>query len=306
MLWLADARLAAAVSNAGALGTLSPYAGMDANGDPVENLCMQIRKARKLTQDPFAVNIPLDLPESGLLVDVLLQENVVIAVTAAGNPAIYTELLHSAGILVLHVTASVSQAGFAESSGVDAVIVEGAEAGGRVGHGEIPLFSLLPQVVDAVSIPAIAAGGIADGQGMADAFALGATGVQMGTCFIAVDECPAHPAYKKAILEARASDTVITRRSTVPVRSLKSGFIRDLAAMEQSGEPADKIEKFIGRNRAWKAQILGDIEIGDAYAGTSAGLIQEIIPAGEVIRKIMGEYQETVGRKEALPSFTDL
>lgn len=306
MLWVADARLAAAVSNAGALGTLGSYAGMQPNGDPVENLRRQIHKTLKLTPKPFAVNIPLDLPASGLLIDVLLQEKVAIAVTAAGSPEIYTELLHSAGIRVLHVIGSVSQARSAESCGVDAVIAEGVEAGGRVGREEIPLFSLLPQVADSVSIPAIAAGGIADGRGMAVAFALGAEGIQMGTRFVAVNECPAHPAYKKAILEARASDTVITRRSTTPIRSLKSGFIKTLTAMEQSGEATDKIEKFISFNRAWEAQISGDIENGNAYAGISAGLIQKIIPAGDVIRKIMRQYQETVSRKEAFPGVTDL
>jgi enoyl-[acyl-carrier protein] reductase II len=306
MLWLADERLAAAVSNAGALGTLSSYAGMQPNGDPVENLRRQVHKTLKLTPKPFAVNIPLDLPASGLLIDVLLQEKVAIAVTAAGSPEIYTELLHSAGIRVLHVIGSVQQAVLAESSGVDAVIVEGVEAAGRVGREEIPLFTLLPQVVDAVSIPVVAAGGIADGRGMAAAFVLGSVGVQMGTRFVAVDECPAHIAYKQAIIECGDSGTILTRRSSTPTRSLRSRFIEELSAMERSGEPTDRIEKYIDLNRAWMAQVAGDMENGDAYAGTSAGLIQEIIPAGEVIRKIMREYRETVSRKEAFPDFTDL
>ncbi|MEJ2247566.1 MAG: nitronate monooxygenase, partial [Acidobacteriota bacterium] len=207
MLWLADARLASAVSSAGALGTLSPYTGMQPNGDAVEHLRRQIHKTRELTLKPFAVNIPLDLPASGLLIDVLLQEKVAIAVTAAGSPGIYTQLLHSAGIRVLHVVGSVSQALFAESCGVDAMIIEGVEAAGRVGREEIPLFTLLPQVVDAVSIPVVAAGGIADGRGMAAAFVLGSVGVQMGTRFVAVEECPAHIAYKQAIIECGDSGT---------------------------------------------------------------------------------------------------
>jgi enoyl-[acyl-carrier protein] reductase II len=306
MLWLADARLAAAVSNTGALGTLSAYAGMQPNGDPVENLRRQVHKTLKLTPKPFAVNITLDLPASGLLIDVLLQEKVAIAVTAAGSPEIYTELLHSAGIRVLHVIGSVRQAVLAESSGVDAVIVEGMEAAGRVGREEIPLFTLLPKVVDAVSVPLVAAGGIADGRGMAAAFALSSVGVQMGTRFVAVEECPAHIAYKQAIIECGDSGTILTRRSSTPTRSLRSRFIEELSAMERSGKPTDRIEKFIGHNRAWTAQVAGDMENGDAYAGTSAGLIQEIIPAGEIIRKIMREYRETVSRKEAFPDFTDL
>jgi len=301
MLWLADAKLAAAVSNAGALGTLSPYAGMQPNGDPVENLRRQIHKTRELTSKSFAVNIPLDLPASGLLIDVLLQEKVTIAVTAAGSPGIYTQLLHSAGIRVLHVIGSVSQAVFAESCGVDAVIVEGAEAAGRVGREEIPLFTLLPQVVDSVSIPLVAAGGIADGRGMAAAFALGSVGVQMGTRFVAVEECPAHIAYKQAIIECRDSGTVITRRSSTPTRSLRSMFIEELSAMERSGEPTDRIEKFIGLNRAWMAQVAGDLENGDAYAGTSAEIIREILPAGAVIRKLIKECRETICRINDFP-----
>lgn len=294
MLWLADARLASAVSNAGGLGTLSPYAGMDPKGDPSENLRLQIHKTRKRTNKPFAVNIPLDLPTSGLLIDLLLQEKVPIAVTAAGSPEIYTELLHSAGIQVLHVIGSLSQAKYAESCGVDVVIAEGVEAGGRVGREEIPLYSLLMQVVPAVSLPVIAAGGVATGKTMAAVFALGAVGVQLGTRFVAVEECIAHPAYKKAIIEAGDADTVITRRSVTPIRSLKSGFIKALVALEQSGEPADRIEKFIGRNRAWSAQVSGDVDGGDAYAGSSAGMIREVVSAEAAILGMMESYNKTV------------
>lgn len=298
MLRLADAELAAAVSGAGALGTLSPYAGMDKSADSSENLHFQIQRIRQKTDKPFAVNIPLDLPDSGLFTDVLLQEKVPIAVTAAGSPAVYTELLHSVGIRVLHVISSVSQAARAESCGVDAVIAEGAEAGGRIGRGEIPLLSLLPQVLDAVSVPVVAAGGIADGRGMAAACALGASGVQMGTRFVATEECIAHPAYKKAVVEADDAGTVVTRRSTIPVRSLKSRFIEDLAAMERSGDTS-RIEEFFGRNRAWSAQISGDIENGDAYAGSSAGMIHDIIPAGAVIGRMIKEYRDAVRRMDS-------
>lgn len=294
MLWLADARLASAVSEAGALGTLSPYAGMNPEGDPAENLRLQIYEIRKRTDKPFAVNIPLDLQMSGLLIDILIQEKVVIAVTAAGSPGIYTELLHSAGIRVLHVIGSLPQARFAESCGIDAVIAEGVEAGGRIGREEISLRSLLTQVVPAVSIPVVAAGGIADGKTMAEAFALGAVGVQLGTRFVAVEECIAHPAYKKAIVAAGDEDTVITRRSHIPVRSLKSGFIETLSAMERSGEPADRIDEFIGRNRAWSAQISGDIENGDAFAGSSVGMIREVVSAEAAVLGMMAAYNKTV------------
>lgn len=297
MLWLATAELAAAVSNAGALGIISPYAGMAENGDPLQNLRLQIHQARKLTDKPFGINIPLDLPASGLLVDILLQESVKIVVTSAGNPRLYTELLHSAGIRVTHVISSVSQARIAESCSVDAVIALGVEAGGRSGREELPLFSLLPQVADAVSVPMIAAGGIVEGRGVAAAFALGADGVQLGTRFVAADECIAHPNYKQAVVDAGDSDTIVTRRRLVPTRSLKSGFSLELAAMEQSGASAEDLQIYAGRGRARKAQIEGNLMDGDAYAGSSAGLIREILPAAVVVENLIKAYNETAFRK---------
>jgi enoyl-[acyl-carrier protein] reductase II len=290
MFWLATAELAASVSNAGALGVLSPYAGMEEGGDPLQNFRRQIDHTRKLTNKPFGVNIPLDLPASGLLMDVLLQENVGIAVTSAGDPALYTRLLRSAAIRIVHVISSVSQAKNAEASGVDAVIAEGFEAGGRIGHDELSLFSLLPQVVDTVSVPVIAAGGIVDGRGLAAAFALGAGGVQLGTRFIAVEESCAHHNYKQAIVDAGDADTVVTRRSFVPTRSLKSGFSLELAALEKAGTAPENLRRHIGRGRARKAQIEGDLKDGDAYAGSSVGLVKEILPAAAVIENLIKTY----------------
>jgi enoyl-[acyl-carrier protein] reductase II len=283
MFWIADAALASAVSNAGALGTISPYAGMKEDGDPLENLRFQIRKARKLTANPFTVNIPLDLPNSGLLINLLLEERIQIVVTAAGSPALFTELLRSSKIQVLHVTSSVSQAQFAESCGVDAVIAEGVEAGGRIGRDEMPLFSLIPQVADAVSIPVIAAGGIVDGRQMAAAIALGADGVQLGTRFIAATECIAHPNYKKAIIEAADADTIIAGRVLEPARRIKSKFSLELSEMERSGASMESLRGFVGRGRARKAQIDGDLAEGDFLAGASVGLIKDVIPAAEIV-----------------------
>jgi enoyl-[acyl-carrier protein] reductase II len=291
MLWIASAELVAAVSNAGALGVLSPYAGMEENGDALQNLRLQIQRTRERTRKPFGVNIPLDLPSGGLLIDMLMGEQVPIAVTAAGDPKLYTELLRSAGIRVAHVVSSVTQARRAEACGVDAVIAEGTEAGGRLGHDELSLMSLVPLVADAVSVPVIAAGGIVDGRGLAAAFALGAKGVQLGTRFVATEECIAHPNYKQAIVDARESDTVVTRRAIVPTRSIKHGFARELAVLERSGASAESIRAFIGRGRARKAQIEGDQENGDAYAGSSVGLIKEILPASEVIENMIKIYK---------------
>ena len=287
MLWIANAELAAAVSEAGGLGTISPYAGMGEDGDPRENLRLQIHRTRRLTGKPFAVNIPLDLPMSGLLIDLLLEERAGIVVTAAGSPALYTELLRSSGIKVLHVISCVSQARFAEACGVDAVIAEGIEAGGRAGRDEIPLFSLIPQVADAVSIPVIAAGGIADGRGMAAALALGADGVQLGTRFIATEECIAHPLYKNAILQAGDAGTLVAGRAFVPTRRIKSRFSLEYAEMERLGASAESLHEFAGHGRARKAQIEGNIEYGDAYAGSSAGLISKILPADEVVKSLI-------------------
>jgi enoyl-[acyl-carrier protein] reductase II len=275
MLWLAGAELAAAVSNAGALGILSPYAGMKEDGDPQKNLCLQIRQVRKLTDKPFGVNIPLDLPAGGLLIDSLLREDVKIVVTSAGDPQLFTELLRSAGIQVIHVISSVRQAQRAESCRVAAVIAEGIEAGGRLGREAEPLSSLVPRIVAAISLPVIAAGGIADGRGMAAAFALGAEAVQLGTRFVASEECLAHPNYKQAILEAGEDDTQVIMQGSIPARILKTRVA--------AGNP----QSCAGRSRSRIAQIEGDLENGNAYAGTSVGSIHEILPAAAIIEELV-------------------
>ena len=194
----------------------------------------------------------------------------------------------------MHVISSVSQARFAETCGVDAVIAEGVEAGGRIGRDELPLFSLLPQVADAVSIPAIAAGGIVDGRGMAAAFALGADGVQLGTRFIATEECIAHTNYKKAILRAGDTDTIVAGRQLLPARRLKSAFSLKLSDLEKSEVAINSLNEFVGRGRARKAQVDGDLENGDLYSGSSAGLIGEIIPAAEIVKNLIEDYNRVL------------
>jgi enoyl-[acyl-carrier protein] reductase II len=291
MLWLATAELVAAVSNAGALGMISPFAGMERNGDPLENLRLQIARTRKLTKKPFGINIPLDLDQSGILIDTILKEKVNIVVTAAGDPHHYTEVLRKEGIKVLHVVSTAKQAQSAESCKADAVIVEGVEAAAHLGFDEIPLFSLIPQVADVVSVPVIAAGGIADARGVVAAFALGAEGVQLGTRFVAVEENIAHLKYKQAILNAEDTDTVITCRKLLPTRSLKTEFTRRLLELEESGASAGDIREFLGYSRARTGQIEGDLENGEAYSGASAGLIKEILPVAEVVQRLVEEYQ---------------
>lgn len=287
MLWLADAGLAAAVSNAGALGVVSPLAGMDNGEDPSENLEKQIKKARRLTQMPFGVNLPLDLPYIGTLIDVVLREGVKVVITAAGNPSDYSALFKTQGCTLLHVVSNVHQARIAESCGVDAVIAEGIEAAAHIGPDELPLFSLVPQVADAVSIPVVAAGGIVDSRGMVAAMALGAQGVQLGTRFVAVKENPAHPNYKNAILGANDTDTLITCRKLIPTRSLKTDFSKRLMELEKSGAGPRELSEFIGYRSNRKAQVLGNLDRGEAYCGASAGLIKEILPAAEVVRQLV-------------------
>lgn len=296
MLWIAAAELASAISNAGCLGVVSPYAGMKVDGDPVETLRLQIKKTRKLTRAPFGVNIPLDFDLSGIFINAAIEEDVEIVITSGGDPRLYAELFQSKNIKVLHLVSSVRQARVAESCGICAIIAVGCEAAGRIGTDEIPLFSLLPQISDAVSIPIIAAGGIADGRGIAAAFVLGADGVQLGTRFVAVNECTAHYKYKQAIVAADDTGTIVTRRHLIPTRSLKSDFAISLSDQEKSGASSQKVSNFIGHGRARKALVDGDLLKGDAYAGSSVGLVKDIVPTAVVVQRLMVEYRRTIDR----------
>jgi enoyl-[acyl-carrier protein] reductase II len=296
MLWIATAELAAAVSNAGALGVISPLAGMQKQGDPAKNFKVQFSKIKQMTPKSFGVNIPLDLDYADTLIEIALSQKSKIVITAAGNPARYTDTLKNEGITVLHVVSSVKQARKAESCGVDGVIAEGIDAGAHNGADEVPLFALLPQVVDQISIPVIAAGGIADARGVVAAFALGAEGVQLGTRFVAVHENAAHLNYKQAIIDARDTDTVITGRRMVPTRSLKTEFTRTIVELENSGAAAEDILDFIGYRSNWTAQIDGNLSGGEAYCGASAGLIKKIIPAKDVVRQLVEEYEQVLKR----------
>ena len=290
MVWITNAELAAAVSNAGGLGLISPTAGMSLNDDQVAHLRQQIRTAKSLTSKPFGVNLALLTPGIEDLIAAVIDERVSVAVTAAGNPALYTSRLKEAGIKVLHVAAAVRHAQSAERRGVDAVIAEGYEAGGHNGLDEITTFALIPQVVDAVTIPVVAAGGIADARGVVAALALGAAGVQMGTRFVATHECIAHPSFKEAIVKASDVDTVITGRKLGPARILKNELAAKMLEMEAAGASAEELIAFIGIARSRTGQLEGDLVNGEAYCGSIAGMIREIKSAGEVIRSIVDSY----------------
>jgi len=294
MTWIANAELAAAVSEAGGLGLISPNAAMRLNDDVVQNLRSQIRKAKSLTDKPFGVNFPVQIPEMKELIDVVFEEGVKVVTTSAGNPGLHTSHLKEGGVKVLHVVASVRHAVGAQRHGVDAVIAEGYEAGGHNGFDELPTLVLIPQVVSSVSIPVVAAGGIADARGFVAALALGAEGVQMGTAFVATHECVAHQSFKEMIVNATDTGTMITGRKLGPTRGLKNEFTAKVLEMDQSGASAEELQAFIGMARSRMGQVEGKVQEGEVYCGAIAGMINEIVGAGDVVRRIVEGYNRIV------------
>ncbi len=283
MAWVADAELAAAVSNAGGCGLI---AGGSA---PAEVIREQIRKAKTLTDRPFGVNIMLMNPNTEELARLMIEEKVPVVTTGAGNPGKYIPAWKEAGIKVIPVVPSVALAKRMERAGADAVIVEGMEAGGHI--GSITTMCLTPQVVDAVSIPVIAAGGIADGRGMAAVFMLGAEGVQLGTVFLASEECNIHDNYKQLVLKAKDTDSAITGQSIgLPVRCIKNRLSRKINEMEKTGMSAEELESFtVGSLR--RAVQDGDLENGSFMCGQIAGMVHEIRPVCEIVEAICGEAE---------------
>jgi enoyl-[acyl-carrier protein] reductase II len=294
MTWIANAELAAAVSEAGGLGTISPNAGMRIEDNVELNLVQQVRLARELTAKPFCVNIVVLIPEIAALVDVLIEEGVTVVTTSAGNPRLYTPRLKEVGIKVLHVVSSVRQAQVAEDSGVDAVIAEGFEAGGHNGFDELTTMVLVPQIADAVRIPVIAAGGIADARGFAAAIALGAEGVQMGTRFIATAECNAHPDFKSRLVESLDTGTMITGRALSPTRTLRNRFASKVSEMDRRGTTADELLAFIGMGRSRMGQLEGNVEDGELYCGETSGIVRDVAAAGDIIKEMVEGYEKVV------------
>lgn len=290
MTWIANAELAAVVSEAGGLGVISPNAGMRLEEDVAQNLRGQIRTAKGLTDKPLGVNLVVFIPGIEELIDVLIDEGIEVVVTSAGDPGRYTMSFKQAGIAVLHLVSSVKQARHAEEVGVDAVVTEGFEAGGHNGFDELPTMVLVPQVADAVEIPVIAAGGIADGRGLAAAFALGAEGVQLGTRFVATRECIAPQNVKDAIVAAGDTGTMVTARNLSPTRGLKNGFSAQVAEMDRRGATADELLAFIGLGRARMALLEGRVEQGEMYAGAAAGMIRDVVGAGDVVKQLVEGY----------------
>ncbi len=286
MVWVSGWKLASAVSNAGALGMVG------AGSMKPDLLREHLRRTAAATQRPFAVNLPLLRGDIDDLITVVLEERVKIIFTSAGHPGRHIEKFKSAGCLVVHVIANVKQALKAEEVGCDAVVAEGFEAGGHNGLDEITTLALVPQVADAVHIPVIAAGGIADGRGMLAAFALGAEAVQIGTRFAATVESSAHELYKQKIVEAKDGDTVLTYRTILPLRALKTPFMLQVQKEEvQQGMTRERMMELHARGRERKGIFEGNAEEGEMEMGQSSGLVRDIIPAAAVVRRMMEEFE---------------
>lgn len=281
MAWVADASLASAVSNAGGLGLI---AGGNAPKDVIKE---EIRKCRELTDKPFGVNVMLLSPFVDEIIELIIEEKIPVITTGAGNPAKYMDLLKEIGTKIIPVVPSIALAQRMEKLGADAVIVEGTEAGGHI--GELTTMVLTPQVADSVNIPVIAAGGIADGRGIVAAFALGASGVQVGTRFICSYECSVHENYKNMVLKSRDRDAIVTGRSTGhPVRTLKNKLAKEILNMEKQGVDSQEIDKRgVGSLRI--ATKEGDVHNGSFMAGQIASIIKDVKPCKEIIDNMVNE-----------------
>jgi len=292
MAWIADAELASAVSNAGALGVIA------AGYAPGEWIREEIQKTRKLTEKPFGLNIMLLNPNADEIARIAVDEGVKVVITGAGNPGKYVEMWKENNILVFPVIPSVALAMRMERAGADAVIAEGGEAGGHV--GELTTMTLIPQVADAINIPVLAAGGIADGRGIAAAWMLGASGFQIGTRFLVAYECNVHKNYKQKILDAKDTSTIVTGRSTGhPVRIIKNRLARDFQALEKRNASLEEYEE-LGKGSLYRSAREGDMDYGSIMAGQSAGLVKKEQTCKEIIEEIFSEAKKIIEEKSKL------
>jgi enoyl-[acyl-carrier protein] reductase II len=284
MLWVGKADLVAAVSEAGGLGLLA------AGGMSVSEIAEEIEKVKRKTARPFGVNVPLRRPDAAELIEASIAGGASTISTSAGNPKRFTSMIKDRGRRVMHVVANVSFAVKAEQAGVDAVVAEGYEAGGHNGHDEITTMTLVPQVVDAVTVPVVAAGGIADGRGFVAAMALGARGVQLGTRFLASYEAAAHANYKDAILRMPDDGTCVTGRTTVgPTRAIRNRLTDRIIEAERGGAKPDELSEMIGEGRSAMAAIEGDCDEGTLYCGQIGGAIRELKSAGRIVEDMISE-----------------
>lgn len=284
MIWHSGWRLASAVSNCGGLGLIG------AGSMYPDVLREHIQKCKQATNKPFGVNVPMLYPNLDEIIQIILEEGVKIVFTSAGNPKTYTETLQKEGLKVTHIVSSLKFAYKCQEAGVDAVVVEGFEAGGHNGRDETTTFCLVPNVRRHIDLPLIAAGGIATGAQMKAAMILGADGVQIGSRFAATTEASAHDHFKQKIVEAKEGDTQLTLKELAPVRLLKNKFFYDLEALYQNGRDVEALKATLGRARAKRGMFEGDLEEGELEIGQVSALIDEVLPVAEVFERLIQEF----------------
>jgi len=285
MVWVSGYKLAAAVSNAGGLGLIG------AGSMYPDVLREHIQKCKLATNKPFGVNIPLFYPDLEEILNIIIEEEVKIVFTSAGNPKLYTSFLKEHGITVVHVVSSVKFALKSEEAGVDAIVAEGFEAGGHNGREETTTFTLIPMVKEKISIPLIAAGGIATGRGMLAAMILGADAVQIGSRFVASEESSAHHNFKNEVVKTEDGGTHLTLKELTPVRLIKNTFYQQVQDLYLQNAASDQLKELLGRGRAKKGMFEGDLVEGELEIGQVAGLIHQIKPAKEIVAEIIDEFR---------------
>jgi enoyl-[acyl-carrier protein] reductase II len=292
MIWNSGYKLASAVSNAGGLGLIG------AGSMYPEVLREHIRKCQQATSKPFGVNVPMLYPNVEEILKIIVEEGVKIVFTSAGNPKTWTSYLKENGIIVVHVVSSSTFALKAQEAGVDAVVAEGFEAGGHNGREETTTLTLIPMVKEKISIPLIAAGGIATGRGMLAAMVLGADGVQMGSRFVASEESSAHDNFKNTVVASKEGDTQLTLKELAPVRLLKNKFYQEVQELYAQGATKEELIQLLGRARAKRGMFEGDLEEGELEIGQISGLIHDIQPVSKIIESILTEFQ--LAQKESV------
>ncbi len=284
MIWCSGWELASAVSNAGGLGLIG------SGSMTPEILTIHIKKCKLATNKPFGVNVPLMFPYANDFIKIIIDEQVKIVFTSAGNPSKYTSILKEKGVTVVHVVANIKSAKKCQEVGVDAIVAEGFEAGGHNGKEETTTMVLIPMIKEVVSIPVIAAGGIGTGRQMLAAMALGADGVQIGSRFVASVESSAHQNFKNKIIDVKDGDTLLTLKKIAPVRLIKNKFYYEIEQKQNKGASIEELSDLLGRGRAKKGMFEGNEDDGELEIGQVAGLINEIKPASQIINDIMNEY----------------
>ncbi len=293
MIWNSGWKLASAVSNAGGLGIIG------AGSMYPDVLQEHITKCKAATSKPFGVNVPMLYPNIDQIIEIIIKEKIPIVFTSAGNPKTHTTRLKQHGITVVHVVSSVKFALKAQDAGVDAVVAEGFEAGGHNGRDETTTFTLIPMVKEQISIPLIAAGGIADGRGMLAAMILGADGVQIGSRFVASQESSAHQDFKQEVIKAKEGDTLLTLKELAPVRLLKNKFFDQVMELYKTNPSKEQLTQLLGRARAKRGMFEGDLEDGELEIGQVAGLIHQIKPAAQIVIEIIEQFN-TLNEKKVI------